>query len=81
MTDQIILNADPRERTGTNKAREIRNVDGMVPAIVLASEMTRILLHFLASLDKGIEFVTTNSSIEDSFSLSMAGPERTGWVI
>ena len=34
MTDQIILNADPRERTGTNKAREIRNVDGMVPAIV-----------------------------------------------
>ena len=29
MTDQIILNADPRERTGTNKAREIRNVDGM----------------------------------------------------
>ena len=34
MTDQIILNADPRERTGTNKAREIRIVDGMVPAIV-----------------------------------------------
>ena len=34
MTDQITLNADLRERTGTNKAREIRNVDGMVPAIV-----------------------------------------------
>ena len=38
MTDQIILNADPRERTGTNKAREIRNVDGMVPAIVYDDE-------------------------------------------
>ena len=38
MTDQIILNADPRERTGTNKAREIRNVDGMVPAIVYGDE-------------------------------------------
>ena len=38
MTDQIILNADPRVRTGTNKAREIRNVDGMVPAIVYGDE-------------------------------------------
>ena len=38
MADQIILNADPRERTGTNKAREIRNVDGMVPAIVYGDE-------------------------------------------
>ena len=34
MTDQIILNADPRERTGSNKARVIRKIDGMVPAIV-----------------------------------------------
>ena len=38
MTDQITLNADLRERTGTNKAREIRNVDGMVPAIVYVDE-------------------------------------------
>ena len=38
MTDQITLNADLRERTGTNKAREIRNVDGMVPAIVYGDE-------------------------------------------
>tara|TARA_B100001248_G_scaffold262572_1_gene259520 strand:- start:4266 stop:4979 length:714 start_codon:yes stop_codon:yes gene_type:complete len=38
MTDQIILNADPRERTGTNKAREIRNTDGMIPAIVYGDE-------------------------------------------
>ena len=38
MTDQITLNADLRERTGTNKAREIRNVDGMDPAIVYGDE-------------------------------------------
>ena len=38
MTDQIILNANSRERTGTNKAREIRNIDGMVPAIVYGDE-------------------------------------------
>ena len=38
MTDQIILNADLRERTGSNKAREIRNIDGMVPAIVYGDE-------------------------------------------
>ena len=38
MTDQITLNADLRERTGTNKAREIRNVDGMVPAIVYGDD-------------------------------------------
>lgn len=38
MTDQITLYADLRERTGTNKAREIRNVDGMVPAIVYGDE-------------------------------------------
>ena len=38
MTDQITLNAGLRERTGTNKAREIRNVDGMVPAIVYGDE-------------------------------------------
>ena len=38
MTDQIILNADLRERTGSNKARVIRNIDGMVPAIVYGDE-------------------------------------------
>ena len=42
MTDQITLNADLRERTGTNKAREIRNVDGMVPAIVYGDEKETI---------------------------------------
>ena len=38
MTDQIILNADIRERTGSNKARVIRNIDGMIPAIVYGDE-------------------------------------------
>ena len=38
MTEQIILNADPRERTGSNKARVIRNIDGMVPAIIYGAE-------------------------------------------
>ena len=44
MTDQIILNADPRERTGSNKARVIRKVDGMVPAIVYGDEKETINL-------------------------------------
>ena len=48
---------------------------------MLAIEMTRILLHFLASLFKGIEFVTTISSMSELFSLSIAGPDRTGCVI
>ena len=38
MSQEIILNADTRERTGTNKARVIRNVDGMVPAIIYGNE-------------------------------------------
>ena len=38
MTDQIILNADLRERTGSNKERVIRKVDGMIPAIVYGDE-------------------------------------------
>ena len=38
MTDQIILNAETRERTGSNKARVIRKVDGMIPAIVYGDE-------------------------------------------
>ena len=42
MTDQIILNADMRERTGSNKARVIRKIDGMVPAIVYGDEKETI---------------------------------------
>ncbi len=34
MSDEIILNADLRIRTGTNKTREIRREDSMVPAII-----------------------------------------------
>ena len=42
MSDQIILNADVRERTGSNKARVIRKIDGMVPAIVYGDEKETI---------------------------------------
>jgi len=42
MTDQIVLNADLRERTGSNKARVIRRIDGMVPAIVYGDEKETI---------------------------------------
>ena len=42
MTDQIVLNADTRERTGSNKARVIRKIDGMVPAIVYGDEKETI---------------------------------------
>ena len=42
MTDQIILNADVRERTGSNKARVIRKIDGMIPAIVYGDEKETI---------------------------------------
>ena len=38
MSQEIILNADTRERTGSNKARVIRNIDGMVPAIIYGNE-------------------------------------------
>jgi len=38
MSEQIILNADSRERTGSNKARIIRKVDGMIPAIIYGDE-------------------------------------------
>ena len=44
--------------------------------MVAAKEMTRILLHFLPSCDKGIELVTTNSSISEFVILSIAGPDK-----
>ena len=53
----------------------------MHSAIVGAKEMTRILLHFEASCERGIEFVTTNSSILDDLILLTAGPDKTAWVM
>ena len=47
MTEQIILNAETRERTGTNKAREIRNIDGMVPAIVYGDDKETLNLSLI----------------------------------
>jgi len=38
MSEQIIFFADSRERTGSNKARVIRKVDGMIPAIIYGDE-------------------------------------------
>ena len=38
MSNEIILNADIRVRTGTNKNREIRREDSMVPAIIYGNE-------------------------------------------
>ena len=38
MSEQIMLNADSRERTGSNKARVSRKVDGMIPAIIYGDE-------------------------------------------
>lgn len=38
MSDEIILNADLRIRTGTNKTREIRREDSMVPAIIYGND-------------------------------------------
>ena len=38
MSEQIILNADSRERSGSNKASVIRKVDGMIPAIIYGDE-------------------------------------------
>ena len=56
MTDQIVLNADPRERTGSNKARVIRKIDGMVPAIVYGDEKETINLKLkLNELTKAAE--------------------------
>ena len=56
MTDQIVLNADPRERTGSNKARVIRKIDGMVPAIVYGDEKETVNLKLkLNELTKAAE--------------------------
>ena len=56
MTDQIVLNADSRERTGSNKARVIRKIDGMVPAIVYGDEKETINLKLkLNELTKAAE--------------------------
>ena len=39
MTQEIILNADPRERTGSNKARVIRKIDVMIPAVIYGNAL------------------------------------------
>ena len=62
MTEQIILNADPRERTGSNKARVIRKVDGMVPAIVYGDEIETLNIKLkLNDLTKASKFINSSS--------------------
>ena len=39
MTQEIILNADSRERSGSNKARVIRKIDGMIPAVIYGNNI------------------------------------------
>ena len=38
MSEQIFLNAELRQRLGTNKNREIRREDSMVPAVIYGNE-------------------------------------------
>ena len=38
MSNEILLNAELRVRTGTNKTREIRREDSMIPAIIYGNE-------------------------------------------
>ena len=38
MSEEIILNAEPRVRAGSNKSRVIRKIDGMVPAVIYGDE-------------------------------------------
>ena len=62
MADQIILNADLRDRTGSNKARVIRNIDGMIPAIVYGDEKEtlniKLKLNELTKASENVLFYT-----------------------
>ena len=62
MTQEIILNADPRERTGSNKARVIRNIDVMVPAVIygndIAGENIKLPLNELTKASENELFYT-----------------------
>lgn len=62
MTQEIVLNADPRERTGSNKARVIRNIDVMVPAVIygndIAGENIKLPLNELTKASENELFYT-----------------------
>jgi len=69
MSEQIILNADPRERTGSNKARVIRNIDGMVPAIIYGAEKDslniKLRLNELTKASQNELFLYSGSSYQN----------------
>ncbi|KRO34930.1 MAG: 50S ribosomal protein L25 [SAR86 cluster bacterium BACL1 MAG-121105-bin34] len=62
MSNEIILNADLRIRTGTNKTREIRREDSMVPAIIYGNEQEskniKVKLNELTKASKNELFYT-----------------------
>ena len=62
MSNEIILNADLRIRTGTNKSREIRREDSMVPAIIYGNEQEskniKVKLNELTKASKNELFYT-----------------------
>ena len=45
MSEEIVLNADNRVRTGTNKNREIRRNESMVPAVIYGNNQDLSLIH------------------------------------
>ena len=62
MSEQIILYADNRERTGSNKARVIRKIDGMIPAIVYGDEKESLNIKlYLNELTKACLLYTSPS--------------------
>ncbi len=62
MSNEIILKADLRIRTGTNKTREIRREDSMVPAIIYGNEQEskniKVKLNELTKASKNELFYT-----------------------
>ena len=56
MSEEIVLNADNRVRTGTNKNREIRRNESMVPAVIYGNnEDTKNIKLYLNEITKASE--------------------------
>ena len=53
MSEQIFLNAELRQRLGTNKNREIRREDSMVPAVIYGNEEKVVLKELQRDPEKG----------------------------
>ena len=56
MSEEIVLNADNRVRTGTNKNREIRRNESMVPAVIYGNNQdTKNIKLYLNEITKASE--------------------------